>query len=272
MMDVLHQKKAELEKCLSESGSVAVAFSSGVDSTFLLKVAHDVLGDKAVAVTALPRSFPQRERQEAAAFCEKEGIRQLVVEVDELTIPGFCENPPNRCYLCKRALFTEMIRAAAACGTATVAEGSNADDAGDYRPGLQAIAELKVKSPLREVGLTKAEIRALSKELGLPTWEKPSYACLSTRFVYGETITAEKLRMVETAEQLLFDRGFRQVRVRLHGELARIEVEPEELERIVQPELRAALNARLQQLGFRYVTLDLGGYAMGSMNKGIKNR
>ena len=269
-MDHLFQKKTELEEYFMGLGRAAVAFSGGVDSTFLLKIAHDTLGENAVAVTAVPHSFPQRERREAAAFCEAEGIRQIVVEVDELAIPGFRENPPNRCYLCKRALFAAMIRAANDCGISTVCEGSNSDDTGDYRPGMKAIAELNVKSPLQAVGLTKAEIRALSKECGLPTWDKPSYACLATRFVYGETITAEKLRMVEQAEQFLFDRGFRQVRVRLHGELARIEVEPEELERIVQPAFRAALNDRLQQLGFRYVTLDLGGYAMGSMNKALE--
>ncbi len=268
-MDELHQKKAELEAILRGLGNAAVAFSGGVDSTFLLRAAHDALGDRAVAVTALSQSFPEREREEAAAFCRTEGIRQLVVKTDQFAIKGFCENPPNRCYLCKRALFTEMIRVAGGFGFSCVCEGSNADDVGDYRPGLKAIAELGVKSPLRAAGLTKAEIRTLSKELGLPTWDKPSMACLATRFVYGDTITAEKLRMVERAEQLLLDLGLRQVRVRVHGDVARIETDPAALERLVRPETRFEINDQLQKLGFRYVTLDLGGYVTGSMNKSL---
>ena len=268
-MDQLHQKKAELEQLLRSYGRVAVAFSGGVDSTFLLKVAHDALGANAVALTAQPRSFPQREREAAAAFCRTEGVEQIVVAFDELTVPGFRDNPPNRCYLCKRALFTQMLAAARDHGFSAVCEGSNLDDLGDYRPGLKALEELNVKSPLRAVGLTKAEIRALSKELGLPTWDKPSMACLSTRFVYGETITAEKLRMVEQAEQLLLDLGLRQVRVRVHGSLARIEVDPAAFPRLIRPETRARVNEQLERLGFSYVTLDLGGYVTGSMNKGI---
>ena len=248
-------------------GSVAVAFSSGVDSTFLLKVAHDLLGEKAVAVTALSGTFPQRESREAEAFCRAEGIRQIQIRSEELEIPGFRENPPDRCYLCKRALFTGILAEAGKAGCAWVAEGSNADDVGDYRPGLVAVAELGVRSPLREADLTKAEIRALSKELGLPTWDKPSFACLASRFVYGETITKEKLAMVEKAEQILLDLGFRQVRVRVHGDLARIEVDPEAFDRILSPEIAPFLNRALRELGFLYVTLDLGGYTTGSMNR-----
>ena len=264
-MDELHAKKQHLENYLRSLGSVAVAFSSGVDSTFLLKVAHDVLGEAAIAVTACPRSFPRRELDEADAFCGRLGVEHIHVEKDELSIPGFRENPKNRCYLCKRALFTEMLETAKARGFACVAEGSNMDDEGDYRPGLMAIAELGIKSPLREAKLTKADIRTLSCELGLPTWDKPSYACLSTRFPYGETITEEKLGMVDKAEQRLLDLGFRQMRVRIHGEIARIEVEPQEFSRIIAH--AAELNDYFRSLGFVYVTLDLGGYQMGSMNR-----
>ena len=266
-MDALHEKKQYLENYLRELGSVAVAFSSGVDSTFLLKVAHDALGDKAVAVTARSRSFPARELDEAKAFCQSEGIGQIIVESDELSIEGFRQNPKNRCYLCKRELFTKFRDLAREQGFACVAEGSNLDDDGDYRPGLIAVAELGIKSPLREAKMTKEDIRALSRELGLPTWDKPSFACLATRFVYGETITEEKLSMVDKAEQRLLDLGFRQVRVRVHGDIARIEIERSEFEKIIRPEISSQLDRYFRELGFLYVTLDLGGYQMGSMNK-----
>lgn len=266
-MDALHQKKQALEAYLRELGSVAVAFSSGVDSTFLLKVAHDLLGEKAIAVTARSCSFPRREQEEAAAFCASEGIRQIVVDSEELSIEGFRQNLPNRCYLCKRELFTKIRDIAASNGIAYVAEGSNLDDTGDYRPGLQAVAELGIKSPLREAQLTKAEIRQLSRELGLPTWEKPSFACLASRFVYGETISEEKLSMVDRAEQRLLDMGFRQVRVRVHDTLARIEIEPSEFPKLLEGNIAAELDRYLRELGFAYVSLDLGGYRTGSMNR-----
>lgn len=266
-MDNLHKKKQHLESCLRELGSVAIAFSAGVDSTFLLKVAHDVLGDQAVAVTARSCSFPVRELNEAKAFCEAEGIAHIIVESEELSIQGFCQNPKNRCYLCKHELFTKIRDIAQSRGILYVAEGSNMDDNGDYRPGLIAVAELNVKSPLREAELTKAEIRALSKEMGLPTWDKQSFACLSSRFVYGETITKEKLSMVDRAEQRLLDLGFHQVRVRIHGNIARIEIDQSDFEKMLQPEIREHLNQYLHELGFLYVTLDLGGYQTGSMNK-----
>ena len=263
----IYEKKQKLDNYLKELGSLAVAFSSGVDSTFLLKTAREVLGDKVIAVTARSCSFPQRELNEAKAFCEAENIKHIIVESEELSIEGFSKNPKNRCYLCKHELFTKILGIAKEEGIAYVAEGSNMDDNGDYRPGLQAVAELGIKSPLREVELTKDEIRQLSKEMGLPTWEKQSFACLSSRFVYGEEITEEKLSMVDKAEQLLLDLGFHQVRVRIHGKLARIEILPQEFEKILSGDTARKLNEYFQELGFTYVTLDLGGYQMGSMNK-----
>lgn len=268
-MNTAQQKKAKLEEYLESLGKLAVAFSSGVDSTFLLKTAHDLLGEKVIAITARSRSFPGRELREAEEFCRAEGIEHIIVESEELAIEGFRENPPDRCYLCKKELFTQMMRAAEERGFPCVVEGSNLDDDGDYRPGHTAIKELGVKSPLREAELTKEEIRALSRELGLPTWDKPAFACLATRFPYGETITAEKLAMVEKAEQRILDLGFRQVRVRIHGDLARIEIERSEFDKMLQPEISGSLNSYLQELGFRYVSLDLGGYQMGSMNKAL---
>lgn len=267
LLDTLHQKKQVLEDYLRELGSVAVAFSSGVDSTFLLSVAHEVLGDKVLAITARSHSFPERELNEAIAFCKERGIAHEVLDSEELNIEGFRQNPKNRCYLCKHELFSEIKELAQECGLAHVAEGSNMDDNGDYRPGLQAVAELGIKSPLRHADLYKQDIRDLSKEMGLPTWNKQSFACLSSRFVYGETISEQKLDMVDKAEQRLLDLGFHQVRVRIHGMIARIEVEPSEFERILEPGLAASLDEYLRSLGFTYVTLDLGGYKQGSMNR-----
>lgn len=264
-MDQLHEKYGRLKDLLRGFGGVAVAFSGGVDSTFLLKAAREALGDRVLAVTAQSVFFPRRELDEANDFCARERIRHEICVCDELNVPGVRENPRNRCYLCKRALFGKMIALAASRGFGCVAEGSNMDDMGDYRPGLQAVAELGVKSPLRGAGLYKAEIRALSKELGLPTWDKPSFACLASRFAYGEPLTEEKLRMVERAEQLLLDLGLTQMRVRVHGGVARIEALPEQFALVMHN--RERLAAEFKNLGFGYVALDLQGYRTGSMNE-----
>jgi uncharacterized protein len=260
-------KYAALKQYVRSLGSVAVGFSGCVDSTFLLKTAHDVLGDRAVAVTARSCSFPARELQEAADFCRKEGIRHLTCDSEELAIEGFAQNPVNRCYLCKNELFAKIWAIARAEGLDHVAEGSNLDDEGDYRPGLLAIKEQGVSSPLRQAELTKQEIRELSRELGLPTWNKQPFACLASRFPYGERITAERLAMIDKAEQVLLDRGFEQVRVRWHGTLARIETDQDGFGLLADQALRKSIYAAFKEIGFTYVALDLLGYRTGSMNE-----
>lgn len=266
-MDVLHEKKQRLEEILGKMGRVMVAFSAGVDSTFLLKIAHDVLGDGAVAVTAATRAFPKQEFKAAEDFCKEEGIEHLVVPCEDLVEKIFRKNPPDRCYFCKYALFSRFQELARARGAAYVAEGSNTDDMGDYRPGLRAVAELGICSPLKEAGLSKAEIRVLSQELGLSTWDKPSRACLASRFVYGEAITWENLELVDRAEAYLLALGFSQVRVRVHGNLARIEVEPSQFATLFQNGISQEIHEYFRRLGFAYVTVDLAGFQSGSMNR-----
>ncbi len=264
-------KLKTLKAYLKEKGSLAVAFSAGVDSTFLLKVAHDTLGDKCIAVTGISEVLPDKEQKEASAFCKKEGITQIPFYAREVEDEEFAKNPANRCYICKHILFGGMKKIAEENGIAYLAEGSNVDDMGDYRPGLKAIEELGILSPLRECGFTKEEIREYSREMGLPTWNKPSYACLSSRIPYGERITPEKLKMVEQAEELLRSLGLVQFRVRMMGNTARIEAFPEDFPVLLTEENRQKIITAFKGYGFTYISLDLQGYRTGSLNEVLKN-
>jgi len=266
-MDPLQAKYEALQQTLAEMGGVVIGFSGGVDSTFLLKVAHDVLNSQALAVIGISETYPEREYREALQLAKQIGVRTRVVHTEETDRRKFLENPPDRCYYCKTELFTKLRQIAAEEGLAHIADGTHAEDVRDFRPGLRALREQAVRSPLREVGLTKLEIRQLSQRLGLPTWDKPSFACLSSRFPYGFGIDKEKLKMVDAAENVLRDFSFRVFRVRHYGDTARIEVSPNEIARFADAALRAAIVKKLKELGYTYITLDLEGYRTGSMNE-----
>ena len=268
-MSEIQEKYKILQKYLAELRSIAVAFSGGVDSTFLLKVAHEVLGDQVMAITARSCLFPVRELKEAMDFTQKENIRHVLFDSTEFEIDGFTQNPPNRCYLCKSELMNSICEIAQKHHLDHVVDGSNLDDQSDYRPGMIAIREKGILSPLQIAGLSKQEVRVLSKELELPSWNKPSFACLASRFPYGESITIEKLHKIDQAEQFLIDLGLIQVRVRYHGDLARIETDEAGFRILTSRTQRETIYHAFNEIGFAYTAIDLLGYRTGSMNEPI---
>jgi pyridinium-3,5-biscarboxylic acid mononucleotide sulfurtransferase len=265
-------RERRLRELLRSYGSVIVAFSGGVDSAYLAFVANDELGTRALAVTGDSASYPTFQRELAELLTHRFGIRHEIIFTEEFSNPDYVNNPPNRCYYCKAELYAKLGELAEARGFAVICDGTNADDVGDYRPGRQAARERGVRSPLLDCGLTKADIRALSRRAELPTWDEPASACLSSRVPYGQIVTLEKLSMVDRAEIALKQMGFRQVRVRHHGDIARIEVADVEMARALDREMAQQMSAALKAIGFKFVALDLEGYRTGSLNEALKNR
>ena len=265
-------KKENLIHYLEKLDSLLVAFSGGVDSTFLLALSHQTLMDKVVAVTESSTTYPSREREEAIKFTKDRGIEHIVFQADETSIAEFVSNAPDRCYHCKKSLSKNLLNIAKEKGISHVAYAANLDDLSDYRPGMDAAREMGIIAPLVDAHLSKEEIRFLSKEMGLPTWDKPAMACLASRIPYGEPITTKKLKMVEEAEDFLADQGFRQYRVRHHGSVARIEVAGSEIKKVTGPELRKNIVEKFRQIGFYHIAVDLEGYFSGSMNRVLKNK
>jgi uncharacterized protein len=270
--DELHQKELKLREILGEMGNICVALSGGADSAFLLAEAARVNRMKILAVTVTSVSYAEHEKRDVAKLVSLLGVPQRSIELDQMSLPEFVANQPDRCYYCKKAIFGAIKTVAAQEGFTNVADGGNMDDLKDYRPGLKALEELGIRSPMQEAKLTKADIRALSREIGLFTASKPSYACLASRIPYGEPITPEKLARIEAAETYLSEQGFEGIRVRSHGNLARIEVTPEQITLLTQERTRTRIVDRFQELGYRYVTVDLQGFRSGSMNETLPDK